>query len=202
MWIIKQIFHNSTKSRKAYIFNYTFGAYGYKIRAVRLMAGFQEYMEEKFNLYKKTVLFGFSRGGLYAVNYAAMYPEQVSAIYLDAPVLDIKSWPGGFGRRKRCDKEWQKCLEAYHLTDQEASNFNDVPINKTGVLIDHQIPVLLIYGALDELVFFDENSQIFIEKYKQGKGEIQVIMKPDVGHHPHSLEDVTSIVDFIYNSSK
>ena len=36
----------------------------------------------------RVVLEGFSRGGLYAFNFAATHPTRVAALYLDAPVLD------------------------------------------------------------------------------------------------------------------
>lgn len=52
------------------------------------MRKFQAYLEEKFALSARAVLFEFSRGGLYAVNYAAAYPEKNAKLYLDAPVLD------------------------------------------------------------------------------------------------------------------
>ena len=64
-------------------------------QAVEYMRHFHTYVTKEFDLYPKPVLFGFSRGGLYAVNYAAAYPQEVDALYLDAPVLDIRSWPGG-----------------------------------------------------------------------------------------------------------
>lgn len=62
-------------------------------RAVRLMRRFYTHVIGKFNLEDKCTLFGFSRGGLYAFNYALYYPETVKKIYLDAPVLDLKTWP-------------------------------------------------------------------------------------------------------------
>ena len=65
--------------------------------SIEMLHEFQKVAEDEFHLAKKGVLFGFSRGGLYAFNYAAVYPEKVAVLYLDAPVLDIRSWPGGKG---------------------------------------------------------------------------------------------------------
>ena len=62
---------------------------------VKVMAEFHDILVEKFGFYKKTVLLGISRGGLYSTNYALTYPEKVAGLYLDAPVQDICSWPGG-----------------------------------------------------------------------------------------------------------
>ena len=59
--------------------------------AVAHMRVFQEYVTAAFGLAPQTVLFGFSRGGLYACNYAMEHPERVLLLYLDAPVLDLLS---------------------------------------------------------------------------------------------------------------
>lgn len=68
--------------------------------AVVMMHDFHNYLIKSYGLSNQAVLFGFSRGGLYAFNYAATYSNMVSAIYLDAPVLDLRSWPGGEGKVK------------------------------------------------------------------------------------------------------
>ena len=47
-----------------------------------------------FGFSQRVVLEGLSRGALYAFNFAATHPTRVAALYLDAPVLDILSWPG------------------------------------------------------------------------------------------------------------
>ncbi|MEZ6081375.1 MAG: hypothetical protein R3C56_38610 [Pirellulaceae bacterium] len=60
--------------------------------------------EQKLN--DKVVLEGFSRGGLYSLNWAARNPDKVACIYNDAPVCDFKSWPGGKGRGKGSIADW------------------------------------------------------------------------------------------------
>jgi hypothetical protein len=45
--------------------------------AIRLMKKFYDFITEEFALDKKCCLFGFSRGGLYAFNFALFYPECV-----------------------------------------------------------------------------------------------------------------------------
>ena len=62
------------------------------------MTAFYDELTGRHGLAKKTVLEGFSRGGLFAYNWAAANPEKVACIYGDAPVCDFKSWPGGKGR--------------------------------------------------------------------------------------------------------
>lgn len=82
--------------------------------SIEYMRAFQDYITPVFALNAKAVLFGFSRGGLYAVNYAVAYPERVSALYLDAPVLDICSWPAG---KARAAAIWAAGRNAWHNMD-------------------------------------------------------------------------------------
>ncbi len=56
------------------------------------MDKFHAHLTMQFGLASKTVLEGFSRGGLFAFNWAARNPDKVAAIYADAPVCDFKSW--------------------------------------------------------------------------------------------------------------
>lgn len=168
--------------------------------AVELMKIFQSYMEVKYGLNKKAVLFGFSRGGLYAVNYAAKYPEKVAVLYLDAPVLDIHSWPGGFGIAERYHKEWKECMDAYQLTEETALDFTDVPLNKVHLLASANIPIIIVAGGADLVVPFEENSMIMVQRLEKLGAVVKLILKPEIGHHPHSLEDVTPVVEFIVNN--
>lgn len=165
--------------------------------AVGLMRGFQERIEQAFGLGKRPILFGFSRGGLYAVNYAAAYPDSVGGLYLDAPVLDIFSWPGGFGTGSGAEKEWEKCKGYYHITDKDRGFFHQNPLDKAGVLREHQLPILVVAGDSDEIVPFEENGKKLAEAYTRLGGEIKLIVKKGIGHHPHSLEDPAPIVEYL-----
>ena len=48
---------------------------------------FVSYICTAYGLYPKCIPVGMSCGGLFAVKLAAKYPECVSALYLDAPVM-------------------------------------------------------------------------------------------------------------------
>ena len=63
--------------------------------SISLMKAFYDFIVSEFDLHKKCDMFGFSRGGLYAFNYTVAYPDTVSTMYLDAPVLDMRDWPCG-----------------------------------------------------------------------------------------------------------
>lgn len=169
--------------------------------AIADMRSFQRILEDAWGLSPMAVLFGFSRGGLYAVNYAAEYPEKVIALYLDAPVLDIRSWPAGRGKGIGAAKEWEECKQWYRLDEESAETFANNPLDRVGTLLQNHIPVMLVAGDADEVVPFEENGAIFRQKYEQAGGTIQTILKPGCGHHPHSLEDPTPIVDFLLRNA-
>lgn len=60
-------------------------------------ARFAEYLAKEFGLYKKCLPVGMSCGGLIGTKFAARYPEYVSALYIDAPVMNFLSCPAGVG---------------------------------------------------------------------------------------------------------
>lgn len=166
-------------------------------QAVELMHAFQDRVESDFGLSEKTVIFGFSRGGLYAFNYAAKYPERVAALYLDAPVLDIRSWPGGFGTSERAEKEWAECLNAYGLTEKSALAFYDNPLDKTNFVIKAKIPIIVVVGDADINAPIAENTLILAERCCDMGEDFKLIVKPGVAHHPHSLDNPAPIVAFL-----
>jgi pimeloyl-ACP methyl ester carboxylesterase len=168
--------------------------------AVEGMKRFHAWCVETRGFSPKPAIFGFSRGGLYTVNYAASYPDDNCCLYLDAPVLDIRYWPGGLGRYPRSPAsgaEWKKCMELYGLTEETAKEFSQSPLNSAPDLAKRGVPVLLVAGDADEAVYFPENGEVFAEKYREAGGLIELIVKPGCNHHPHSLEDPAPIVDFI-----
>ncbi len=164
--------------------------------AVERMHEYFLFVTREFNLNKKTVLFGFSRGGLYAVNYALKYKDEVSVLYLDAPVLDMRSWPGGKGRSEGSPECWNQCLECYHIEDMPEDYILN-PINRLKELAKTNIPVICVVGDSDETVPYEENTLIMEQIYKKLGKKITVIVKKGVGHHPHSLEDPLPVVSFI-----
>ncbi len=165
--------------------------------AVEDMEAFRAMLVEKYALADRPFLFGFSRGGLYAVNYALTYPGHAGKLYLDAPVLDIRSWPGGLGKAAREEKCWRECLACYDLTEETARSFGRNPLDRAEELAKLNIPVVLVAGGADETVPYDENGLPFAARFRRAGGRIRVIVKPGCGHHPHSLEDPTPIAAFL-----
>lgn len=158
---------------------------------------FYKLLVNDYGLSPKPALEGFSRGGLFVFNWAAAHPNQVSCIYADAPVCDFKSWPGGKSG-KRYGGDWNQMMKAYHFkTEAEAQAYAKNPIDNLKPLADAKIPLLHVVGDADDIVPLAENTKIVEERYKALGGSIEVIHKPRVKHHPHSLKDPKPIVDFV-----
>ncbi len=119
-------------------------------------------------------------------------------IYGDAPVCDMKSWPGGKGAGKGSAGDWAALQKLYGFTSEAdalayAGNPIDIlpPLAKAGVALIH------VVGDADDVVPPAENTLIIAERYQKLGGTIQVIHKPGVGHHPHGLDDPAPVVEFI-----
>ena len=166
--------------------------------SIELMKKFHGFITKEYDLNAKADIFGFSRGGLYSVNYAAKYPEDISVVYLDAPVLDIRSWPGGIGIGLGAQKCWLECKECYGLDSVlSVVNFNDNPLDKIHILAKNKTPVVICAGDSDVDVPFSENGEIFDKELRALGGDIMTIVKPGCDHHPHSIERPQPIADFI-----
>lgn len=161
------------------------------------MDQFYAHLTGRFQLSRKTVLEGLSRGGLFAFNWAARHPDRVACLYVDAPVCDFKSWPAGWGKAKGSPEDWERCKRVYGLDDAQARAYKLNPVDNLAPLAKAHIPILSICGDADDVVPMAENTTLVEEGYRKLGGEIKVIVKPGVGHHPHSLKDPKPIVDFI-----
>lgn len=166
-------------------------------KAMALFGQFYAHVVVHAGLAPKVVLEGFSRGGLYAFNFAAAHPNRVAALYLDAPVLDIRSWPGP-GRAK----EWAECLDAYGLTEQSIVKFRGNPVDRAVTVAAGKVPIIAVCGDADKTVPFAENTGLLEKRYREAGGLIEVILKPGVDHHPHSLVDPAPVVDFLLKNAR
>lgn len=169
-------------------------------KAVNLWNKFYDHCVQTYGLNKKVVLEGFSRGGLMVYNWAAVNTDKVFSIYADAPVCDIKSWPGGLFNGEGNPNAWELCLKAYNLDTISVKNFKHIPLNNCVAVARAGIPVIHVYGDADRVVPFEENTQLLAERFEQENGIIKLIRKEGVGHHPHSLKDPEPIVNFILES--
>ncbi|MFR9647238.1 MAG: prolyl oligopeptidase family serine peptidase [Rikenellaceae bacterium] len=148
----------------------------------------------KAGLNKRVVLEGMSRGGLIVYNWAVKNPKKVSAIYADAPVLDIKSWPLGSDGYVKAQ---EAALKAYDMTLEEIMEYRGNPLDNAAKIAKARLPIIHVVGDADDVVPYSDNTARFAEILRENGAEIEVIVKSGVGHHPHSLEDPQRLVDFI-----
>ena len=173
--------------------------YGNK-ESIDLWNGFYSYMR-KLGFAEKVTLEAMSRGGIYAYNWALDNPDKVASVYADAPVLDLKSWPGGKGKSKGSEYDWDLFKKNYNLTENQANQFSGSPLDKAITIAKLGFPILHVVGDADNVVPIDENTLPFEKYVRENGGNITVIHKPKVNHHPHSLANPTPIVDFILRAT-
>lgn len=148
---------------------------------------------------KKVGLVGLSRGGFMAYRWAQRHPERVACLYGDAPVCDLKSWPGGFGKGKGSKPDWEIAKKLYGWkSDEEGKAFvgNALDPEPLAKLAAAKVPLISVVGDDDDVVPPAENTLILAERYKKLGGDITVLHHK-AGHHPHGLDDPAPVVKFI-----
>ncbi|WP_372772880.1 sialate O-acetylesterase [Mangrovibacterium sp.] len=171
-------------------------------KAVKIWDEFYDMMVANYQLNPKVVLEGMSRGGLIVFNWANRNAEKVACIYADAPVCDFKSWPGGKGSGDGNSQAWQSCLTQYGFTEQVALLYHGNPIDHMEHVAGLKVPILCVIGDADTVVPFSENTALLENRLNALGWELNIIHKPGVGHHPHSLKDPKPIVDFILKNTE
>lgn len=165
-------------------------------KSMEIMDQFYKYLVNERNFAPKTVLIGLSRGGLYSLNWAEKNPQYVAGIYVDAPVCDFKSWPGGKGKGNGSSADWEKCLKAYGFTEEEALAYQGNPVDNMSKMAKAGVPLLFISRTEDNEVPIEENTDIFAKRYTKLGAPVRVIRRPG-GHHPHGFSNPAHIVDFV-----
>ena len=162
-------------------------------------AGLVRFVADKYAVDKRVVPIGMSCGGLMAIKFAAKYPELVSCLYLDAPVLNYLSCPYGLGSKSYVkDETVAELLETLEMDGlSQLIGYREMPLDKIPQLIAHRIPVVLVAGGSDTVVPFHENGALLHKAYEQAGLECPTYIKPECDHHPHGLDDPTEVVAFI-----
>ena len=155
-------------------------------------------LTKEYGLRKKCVPVGMSCGGMFAVKFAAKYPEYISALYIDAPVLNLLSCPSALGISRA--NMWDEFHEATGISMSELICSREHPMDKLPILIQNDIPVVMVYGKDDTVVPYCENGAILEKYYNEYGGKLLAIGKDGCNHHPHGLENPQPIVDFIIHT--
>jgi Predicted esterase len=159
-------------------------------------------MLNKAGLSKKNVLEGMSRGAVYALNWAAENPNKVSAVYIDNPLLDMKSWPCGLGKVSASPQELAAFKKDYNITtDEQLRAFKNSPVDKVSQIVRGGYPILILCADADEAAVPDDNTIPFEEKMRNLNGKLTIMHKPGFKHYPHSFPNPAPIVDFILKST-
>lgn len=153
----------------------------------------------------KVALEGVSRGGLYVYAWAKRNPDKVSCIYNEAPVCDIKSWPGGKGKGQGDPKSWTQFQEVFKFNEAEALAFKDNPIDNLEGLASFKVPILHVISNQDKIVPSDENTYLLSQKYTALGGPATIYPVTDgpqtlEGHH-FPINKAAEWADFIYKHS-
>ena len=152
--------------------------------------GTYETVTNKFSLAPKPSLEGLSPGGLYAYRWTYVNTDKVACIYGDAPVCDMKSWPGGKGVGVGSPEDWKQAMKAYHFTDErEMLEFKGNPIDILSPIASAHIPILHVCGDADKALPMEENTNIVRERYMALGGDFALIVKQGCDHHPHGLKN-------------
>ena len=160
------------------------------------------YMHEEKGLSEKCVIVGMSCGGCQGVIFAAQYPQYVSCMYLDAPVIDFLSVVAGFGNRKNNGNMMTEFSNAMGIDKIGLLSYRKHPLDYIPKLVKSRIPVVLVAGDSDKVVVYEENGKLLYDAYVDAGIEIQLHMKKGCDHHPHGLEDPTPVVQFIMKHDK
>ena len=156
---------------------------------------FADHLREGYGLAEKCVPVGMSCGGMIACKLAAKYPEIISALYLDAPVMNLLSCPAGLGLAG--DGMMQEFTRATGMTLADLICYREHPMDKIPELIKNNIPIVMVYGDSDDVVPYSENGAMLEAQYRRAGTELLTIGKSGCGHHPHGLEDNSPIIEFV-----
>jgi pimeloyl-ACP methyl ester carboxylesterase len=159
---------------------------------------FLHFAFEEFDLEPGVITIGMSCGGMISILLAAKCPELIRGLYLDAPVMNFLSCPGGFGNApETTEAMWQEFEKAHGMTKRELLLYRKHPIDKLDALIAARKPIYLAYGTADLCVPFEENAIEVVRRYEETEIPFVVEAKEGCGHHPHGPQDPAKVIEFI-----
>lgn len=152
---------------------------------------FRDFLVKEFGLKDKCVPVGMSCGGLFGIKLAGMYPEMVSVLYLDAPVVNILSMLDLGTPENVCSIQAEEIYQALGLSRSEMISYRDHPLDYLPRLAEERIPVCLVYGGADTVVLPAENAELIKKAYTKSGVPFVWFKKEGLNHHPHALQGLS-----------
>ncbi len=156
---------------------------------VAVMKRFHDFLVS-LGLAEKVNFIGMSWGGFFSLRYSETHPEDVAAIYLDAPVCNAADPDAA--AQTRC----ATMRREFHLTAAEIKPSELNPVNHLEPIVRHRIPVFAVTGEDDCAVNVRTNINVVADKITELGGKIEIVRRPMWGHHPHGMDDTSKIVQF------
>ena len=154
---------------------------------------FQAYLVKTLGLSPKCGLIGMSWGGFYSVRYASIRPQDVTAMYLDAPLLDFTTLSSYCRTDKNTGEkvgEFKKLARYYDFATANYVGKEDPfqSVNRAVPIAAAKIPVLCVYGGSDGVVPAEKNILRFAAEFEKAGGHLKLWRDNRRGHHPHGLD--------------
>ena len=156
---------------------------------VAVMHRFHDYLVS-LGLAPKVNLIGMSWGGFFSLRYAETYPQDVCAIYLDAPVCDAAD------PSQPAEHRSYSIRDAWKMTADEIRQSPLNPLNNVQPIVDAHIPIYAATGEDDQVVSVWHNFNVLEQRLLAAGACPTVIRRGAWGHHPHGFDDVSELVRF------
>ncbi|MDR3713878.1 MAG: SGNH/GDSL hydrolase family protein [Puia sp.] len=173
--------------------------------AMQVWDRFYQYVTDSLSFAPRVALEAVSRGGLYAYGWAKRNPDKITCIYGEAPVCDVKSWPGGKGLGKGAPDSWQQLLGVYKMTEKQVMDFSDNPIDHLEGLASFKVPIIHLIGAHDEIVPNEENTYLLAQRYERLGGPVLIypvtVGPQELGGHHFPIEHADWWADIVLKNS-
>lgn len=172
--------------------------------AMQLWDRFYDYLVNEKQFSARPALAGVSWGSLYVYGWAKRNPDKVSCIYAEAPVMSIANWVERRRGDSGEDDDLQKLLTAYHFTEEQATRYDDNPVDHLEGLAGFRVPVIHVVCERDRIVPVVDHTVVFETNYKKLGGKVQVDYMTDGitfnGHH-FTIHEPQRYADFIFGHS-
>lgn len=156
---------------------------------------FYDHCKAKYQLSRRVLLLGISRGALSAINFADNYPKLTQGIIIDNGVVDIRSWPLGENVGIGSAIDAARIKSAYGQVRFDASYAIELE-QKLLRLPRNNIKVYNNSNDRDDVVPYSENGLLIKEAYGVNNPNYREKINAITGHHPHSTYDYTDIIEW------